>query len=57
MALRGDDPLKIEQRCGHTTFGTTELSVREAEAVERRENAGRYRRLIVLRFARTRWAG
>jgi integrase len=33
MAVRGDDPLKIKQRCGHTTFSTTELYVREAEAV------------------------
>ena len=31
MAVRGDDPLKIKQRCGHTTFSTTELYVREAE--------------------------
>jgi integrase len=33
MAVRGDDPLKIKQRCGHTTFATTELYIREAEAV------------------------
>jgi len=33
MAVRGDDPLKIKQRCGHRTFSTTELYVREAEAV------------------------
>jgi integrase len=33
MAVRGDDPLKIKQRCGHTTFSTTELYIREAEAV------------------------
>jgi hypothetical protein len=34
MAVRGDDPLKIKQRCGHTTFSTTELYIREAEAVQ-----------------------
>ena len=33
LAVRGDDPLKIKQRAGHTTFSTTELYVREAEAV------------------------
>ena len=33
MAVRGDDPLKIKQRCGHTTFSTTEFYIREAEAV------------------------
>jgi hypothetical protein len=33
MAVRGDDPLKIKQRAGHTTFSTTELYIREAEAV------------------------
>ena len=33
MAVRGDEPLKIKQRCGHTTFSTTELYIREAEAV------------------------
>jgi integrase len=33
MAVRGDDPLKIKQRCGHTTFQTTEGYIREAEAI------------------------
>lgn len=33
LAVRGDDPLKIKQRAGHTTFSTTELYVREAEAI------------------------
>jgi integrase len=33
MAVRGDDPLKIKQRCGHQTFSTTEIYIREAEAV------------------------
>jgi hypothetical protein len=33
MAVRADDPLKIKQRCGHTTFTTTEIYIREAEAV------------------------
>ena len=33
MAVRGDDPLKIKQRCGHSTFSTTEMYIREAEAV------------------------
>ncbi len=33
MAVRGDDPLKIMQRAGHTDFKTTQLYVREAEAV------------------------
>ncbi len=31
MAVRGDDPLKIKQRCGHATFSTTEGYIREAE--------------------------
>jgi hypothetical protein len=33
MAVRGDDPLKIKQRCGHKTFSTTEIYVREGEAL------------------------
>ena len=33
LAVRGDEPLKIKQRCGHQTFGTAELYIREAEAV------------------------
>jgi hypothetical protein len=31
MAVRGDDPLKIRQRCGHTTFSTTEIYIWEAD--------------------------
>lgn len=38
MAMRGDDPLKIKQRAGHTTFATTERYVRSAE--ELREGFG-----------------
>jgi integrase len=38
MATRGDDPLKIMQRAGHTNFGTTQLYVRTAEAM--REGCG-----------------
>jgi integrase len=30
-AVRGDDPLKIKQRAGHSTFSTTEGYIREAE--------------------------
>ena len=33
MAVRGDDRLKIKPRAGHTTFSTTEIYIREAEAV------------------------
>jgi integrase len=33
MAVRGDDPLKIKQRCGHASFATTEIYIREAESV------------------------
>lgn len=33
MAVRGDDALKLMQRAGHTNFKTTQLYVREAEAV------------------------
>lgn len=33
MAVRGDDPLKIRQRAGHSTLSTTELYIREAEAI------------------------
>jgi integrase len=36
MAVRGDDPLKIKQRCGHATFSTTELYIREAGGGPRR---------------------
>jgi integrase len=31
MAVRGDEPLRIMQRAGHTDFKTTQLYVREAE--------------------------
>ena len=31
MAARGDDPLRIKQRAGHASFGTTEGYIREAE--------------------------
>lgn len=31
MAVRGDDPLRIEQRAGHKGFATTEMCIREAE--------------------------
>jgi integrase len=30
-AVRGDDPLRIKQRCGHKGFATTEIYIREAE--------------------------
>jgi integrase len=33
MAVRGDDPLKIMQRAGHTNFSTTQKYLRAAEAV------------------------
>jgi integrase len=33
MAVRADDPLKIMQRAGHTDFRTTQLYIREAEAL------------------------
>jgi integrase len=33
LAVRGDDPLKIKQRAGHSTFSTTEGYIREGEAV------------------------
>jgi integrase len=33
LAIRGDDPLKIMQRAGHSEFRTTQGYVREAEAV------------------------
>ncbi|HET7541635.1 MAG TPA: site-specific integrase [Polyangiaceae bacterium] len=32
MAIRGDDPLKIQQRAGHTTFDMTQKYIRTAEA-------------------------
>ncbi len=31
MAARGDDPLRIKQRAAHSSFSTTEGSLREAE--------------------------
>ena len=33
LAIHGVDATKIKQRAGHTTFSTTELYIREAEAV------------------------
>lgn len=33
MAVRGDEPLKIMQRAGHTNFQTTQIYVRTAEAI------------------------
>ncbi|HWA76034.1 MAG TPA: tyrosine-type recombinase/integrase [Polyangiaceae bacterium] len=33
MASRGDDPLKIQQRAGHTSFEMTQKYIRTAEAV------------------------
>ncbi len=33
LAIRGDDPLKIQQRAGHTDFKTTQRYVRTAETV------------------------
>lgn len=33
LAIRGDDPLKIMQRAGHSDFKTTQGYIREAEAV------------------------
>ncbi len=33
MAIRGDEPLKIQQRAGHTTFDMTQKYIRTAEAV------------------------
>lgn len=32
MAVRGDDPLKIQHRAGHTDFATTQRYIRTAEA-------------------------
>ena len=34
MAVRGDDPLKIKFRAGHSDFKTTEIYIREAEQVK-----------------------
>jgi integrase len=31
MAVRGDDPLRIKQRAGHSSFSTTEMYIREVE--------------------------
>jgi integrase len=39
MAVRGDDSHKIMQRCGHKSFSTTMLYVREGEAI--REGFGK----------------
>jgi len=33
MAVRGDDPLKIQARAGHTDFGTTQGYIREADVL------------------------
>jgi integrase len=33
MAVRGDDPLRIQQRAGHTDFNTTQGYIREAEVL------------------------
>lgn len=39
MAIRGDDPIRIQRRAGHKSFTTTEEYIREAENV--REGFGR----------------
>ncbi|MGE5783493.1 MAG: tyrosine-type recombinase/integrase [Myxococcales bacterium] len=39
MAVRGDEPLRIQQRAGHTDFNTTQGYIREAEVL--REGFGR----------------
>jgi integrase len=33
MAVRGDDPLRIQQRAGHSNFATTQGYIREAESL------------------------
>lgn len=33
MAVRGDEPLKIQRRAGHTTLSTTQRYIREAESL------------------------
>lgn len=35
MALRGDDPLRIQRRAGHADFDTTQIYIREAETLGR----------------------
>jgi hypothetical protein len=35
MALRGEDPLRIQRRAGHADFDTTQIYIREAEALGR----------------------
>lgn len=40
MALRGDPPLVIQHRVGHRNFSTTELYIREAEAIGKGANIG-----------------
>lgn len=35
MALRGDDPLRIQRRLGHSDFATTQIYIREAESLGR----------------------
>jgi hypothetical protein len=42
MAVRGNGPLKIKQRCGHPTFSATEIDIRQREAM--REGFGEPRR-------------
>jgi integrase len=38
MALRGDEPLVIQQRAGHANFTTTQRYLREAETRQRRRS-------------------
>jgi integrase len=33
MAIRGDRPLAIQSRCGHESFSTTEIYIRQAETI------------------------
>jgi hypothetical protein len=33
MAIRGDDPLNVQQRAGQSSFSTTQIYVREADAI------------------------
>jgi len=54
MAVRGDEPLHIQHRAGHTSFGTTQLYIRQGEAL--RDGFGEVFPPLPMLLERTDWS-
>ncbi len=54
MAVRGDEPLHIQHRAGHTSFGTTQLYIRQGEAI--RDGFGDVFPPLPMLLRRTDWS-